>query len=231
MEHLRDSATADERAESYQIMCGFCARLFEESPEPELIVKLIDNRGLLLEAPFADSIGETAQKLYEVLDGASKGSSEELEAFITEVRRDYTYLFYMVGSSHTSPYESVYRTDDRTLFGPTTLEVRKRYRAQGVQTTEEGSRPDDHIANEFAFLEYLCGTADATSEIQSFLSDHVLVFAPIYLKNVQTRAQEAFYRSVAGVAEAMLAAMASDFDARPSETIDAQAYLLSGKTL
>ncbi|MEG0504822.1 MAG: molecular chaperone TorD family protein, partial [Raoultibacter sp.] len=213
------------------IMCGFCARLFEESPEPEFIRGLVENRHLLLEAPFADVAGQAARDLFDVLDAVAGASSEELDAFITEVRRDYTYLFYMVGSSHTSPYESVYRTDDRTLFGPTTLEVRSCYRAQGVQTTEEGSRPDDHIASELSFLEFLCEKPDESGVIQSFLSDHVLVFAPTYLKNVQTRAQEPFYRNVAAIAEALLDAMAEDYGAHPAEIIDPQAYLLSGNTI
>lgn len=240
-----------ETAAAFRIMCGLCARLFDERPEAAFITKLAGNRALFLDEPFSSVAAESSRELYDVLAQAGMPGSDAFETFVTEVQRDHTYLFRMVGASHTSPYESVYRTDDHTLFGPTTLEVRASYKAHGIQAAAEGSRPDDHIANEFTFLELLLGkiadgsagvgdeataltdvdVADIECAIRAFLSDHVLVFAPVYLKNVQVRAQEPFYRNLAAIAEAMLGAMAAAYDAAATEKIDERDYLLESDAI
>lgn len=216
---------------AYQVLCGFAARLFEESPQEDLVEQLIEQRSYLLEPPFSS-----------VAQAASKDLSEYLgsEDFaLQEVNQDYTYLFYMVGVSHTSPYESVYRTDDKTLFGPTTLEVREAYRAFEVKVEKEGSTPDDHIGYELSFLAHLLNLAaqahevsnaeqveKITESIRAFLSEHLLVFAPIYLKNVRTQAQTPFYRALAEITLCTIESMAKTFGATATETIEESVYLL-----
>ncbi|MDR0501249.1 MAG: molecular chaperone TorD family protein [Coriobacteriales bacterium] len=82
-------------------------------------------------------------------------SSKIKSGIYDEVNRDCSFLFFMVGKSNTSPYESVYRTEDRTLFGPTTLEVRELFRKQGFAPALRSNQPEDHIAIEFAYLAFL----------------------------------------------------------------------------
>ena len=229
---------ANETAQAYRVLCEFCSLLLVENPSEETLNRLIDQRELLREDPFSSVAPKEAAALFSLLSEVSTSGSE---AFKTEVKRDYTYLFRMVGASHTSPYESVYRTDDRTMFGPTTLEVREAYRAYGVQVPKQGSVPDDHIGYEFSFLAHLMGVAAnsegegagdgaparACDDARAFLSDHVLVFAPVYLANVQTRAKEPFYRAVAGIAQATIASLADVLDAHAAESLDEKAYLLA----
>ncbi|HBT95400.1 MAG TPA: hypothetical protein DEB24_04605, partial [Coriobacteriia bacterium] len=71
--------------------------------------------------------------------------------------------------------------------------------------------------------------ATATQQVEvirNFLSDHLLVFAPLYCKNLQTRAREPFYRQIAALTEALLAKMASAYNARPSVIISEADFLL-----
>lgn len=232
-----ESAMTGDAAQAYRVLCDFCSTMLTESPSGELLGRLIDQRELLLEEPFSAVALEAATGLHDLLASADKQGREDFE---TAVKRDYTYLFYMVGASHTSPFESVYRTDDRTMFGPTTLEVREAYRAWEVQAPEFGSTPDDHLGYEFAFLAHLLGAAAdaqgvseddaakrAFADARTFLSDHVLIFARVYLKNVKARAREPFYRHVAGIAEATVASLADALNARAADEIDEAAYLLA----
>ena len=230
-----------EMVQAYRVLCEFCSLVLCESPSDEVLDRLIEQRALMLEQPFSAVAPAAASQLHDVL---ARAASEEGAAVKTALRRDYAYLFYMVGSSGTSPFESVYRTDDRTMFGPTTLEVREAYRAWGVQVPGQGSVPDDHLGFELLFLAHVLGEAEramagedapaaAPAEAQraldaarALLADHVLVFAPVFLANVKTRAKEPAYRAVAELAAASIASLAASLGARASETIDEAAYLL-----
>ncbi|WP_139653553.1 TorD/DmsD family molecular chaperone [Raoultibacter phocaeensis] len=248
---------SSETAQAYCVLCEFCSLLFTENPDQETLDRLIDQRELLREEPFSSVAPEDAAKLFDIL---AEADVRGRDGFATGVKRDYTYLFHMISTSHTSPYESVYRTDDRTMFGPTTLEVRKAYHAHGVQVPKQGNTPDDHIGYEFSFLAHLLGVvaeegagseasgdaesgadgscegataaadgeaARALSDARAFLSDHLLVFAPVYLENVRTQAKEPFYRSVAGIAQASIDSLAHALGAQATEAIDEASYLLA----
>lgn len=223
---------APETAQAYRILCEFCALPLCENPSDQVLDRLIEQRDLLCDEPFASVAPEPALELHALLEQAAAGAADEVKAAI---RRDYAYLFLMVGTSGTSPFESVYRTDDRTMFGPTTLEVREAYRAWDVQVPGFGSVPDDHLGFELLFLAYLLGAAQedevaqverALDDVVAFLSDHVLVFAPTYLHNVGVRAKEPFYRALAAVAAATIASMAANLETKASDRIDEVAYIL-----
>lgn len=232
-----DQQFSAETLRAYQVLCEFCSKTLYCSPDSLSVDNFIAQRALFLEEPFAGVAPQASEVLYALLDGAQ--SEVQRADFLTALHRDYTYLFYMVGISHTSPYESVYRTDDRTMFGPTTLEVREIYRAHDQRLAQAENQPDDHIGIEFSFLGYLFAqiieqksmqdfhAAEATLRaLRTFLSDHLLVFAPVYLANVQTRADTDFYRSVAVIAEKSLEHMARALGVEATASIDTSAYLL-----
>ncbi|MDR2197798.1 MAG: molecular chaperone TorD family protein [Coriobacteriales bacterium] len=104
--------------------------------------------------------------------GPPGGSLDDL---LKSVKQEHSFLFSMTGQSHASPYESVYRTDDQTMFGPSTLEVRAAYRAQGLQFPRAAREPDDHIGLEFMFvatlLERMCAARDADAQNESAPAD------------------------------------------------------------
>lgn len=223
-----------ESCRAYQALCSFCSWGLFSDPADQLSM-FAEDRDMFAEAPFSQVAPEAALALRDAL---AVGEGEEgLKALAREVYLDRTYLFLMVGSSHTSPYESVYRTDDSTMFGPTTLEVRAFYRANGLRFERAETEPDDHIGLELAFAAHLLDKAasaleagdaaaaeTALSALRSFLSDHILVFAPMYLGNVQRRAKSAFYAAVAGIAEGTLSALADALGAEACEGIVEERY-------
>lgn len=223
-----------ESCRAYQALCSFCSWGLFADPADQLGMFVAD-RDMFAEAPFAQVAPDAALALREAL--AAGEGEEGLAALTREVSLDRTYLFLMVGSSRTSPYESVYRTDDSTMFGPTTLEVRAFYKANGLRFERAETEPDDHIGIEFAFAAHLLDKAagaleagdapaaeEALSSLCTFLSDHTLVFSSMYLGNVQRRAKSAFYAALAGIAEGTLAALADALGAKACEGIVEERY-------
>ncbi|MDR2035450.1 MAG: molecular chaperone TorD family protein [Coriobacteriales bacterium] len=204
-----------------QVSSGFCVQLLHEAPSKKTIGALKENRELFLEEPFISLAPESARILDRIL------SEDTGREFLASIREDYAFLFHLVAQSHTSPYESVYRTDDRTLFGPTTLELRALMGRYSLAAPNNNREPDDHIALELAFLSELLKRladtyeADATNKedldffvegIQALLSNHLLTFAPEYLEKLALQAKTEFYRAVAGIALETLAATTQILD-------------------
>lgn len=228
------AAWSAETARAYQALCSLCSWALLADPDRERLHALAQDRAMFAEPPFSQVVPEAAAELAEAL--APFAAEDTAADAFAAVRRDRTYLFYMVGQSRTSPFESVYRTDDATMFGPTTLEVREVYRAHGLQFDRADSEPDDHVGLEFSFVAHLleqaadeleAGGTDnpkALADLAQFLSQHVLVFAPVYLENVQTRAKTAYYRAIAGVAHGVLAALAAAVGAEAVEEIDSTRF-------
>ena len=143
-----------------------------------------------------------------------------------QVRRDRTYLFLMAGASKVSPYESVWRTDDATLFGPQTLEVRGAYERGGLTFDRRASEPDDHIGLEFSFAAHQLRAAAGGDEaalalLRGFLADHLLVFGPACLARIAERAQSDYFRCVCGIASGTLASLAGELGVTASAGLPA----------
>ena len=201
---------------AYQALCSFCSWALYNDPAPETLRGLAAERALFCEPPFSQVAPEDSAAFGELLAVLAPDAEENPaagETLLDEVRRDRSYLFYMVGSSGASPYESVYRTDDHTMMGPSTLEVRAAYRTQGLVFERAANEPDDHVGLELAFEAHLLGRAAAgeascLETCRDFLSEHLLVFAPTYLGILEQRARSDYYRLVARIAQASLAALA-----------------------
>ena len=149
------------------------------------------------------------------------------------IKQDRAYLFYEIGYSRASPYESAYRTVDRTLFGPTTEQVKADFERHGLSYERSGNEPADHFALECAYIQQIAqagaeAAADgdqpafegARRELCRFLGAHLLVFAPTYLQNFTKRASTAFYRSLGQTASETLAWAERLTGAKPAEVLD-----------
>jgi len=216
-----------EACEAYQALCSFCSWALYADPDLQTLRGFAAERQMFLEPPFSQVAAQPAAELAELLAACD---GEGAEAFAQELHRDRSYLFYMVGSSHTSPYESVYRTDDMTMFGPHTLEVRAAYHAAGVQFDRAATEPDDHVGLEFSFCAHLLGKAQAgdagaLAACRDFVAEHLLVFGPTYLHNLGVRAKSAYYRCVAAVAASVLESLAGALGAQAAEELDARCRL------
>ena len=203
-----------------QTMCSLGSTILYEDPRSEQLRALAQASDLLREPPFATLADGAAVRMADALDAASVDEAA-FDAFYHELRQDYAFLFYMVSVSKASPFESVYRTDDSTMFGPTTLEVRALYERFGLKLATDESQPCDHLGVELAFLAELFRRAledDAQAETcltaaHAFMPEHVLVFCETYLQQVADVARTTFYADAARLIEASIAEVAAVLDA------------------
>ena len=208
---------------------GVLSRAFWEEPQDGIVDALAASRADLAGEPFASIAPLGAADLECALDAYAGDPKEQMGL----IKQDRAYLFYEIGYSRTSPYESAYRTPDRTLFGPTTEQVKHDYERHGLAFERRGNEPSDHFALECAYVQQIalagvdaadCGDQaafeGACNEVRRFLSTHLLVFAPVYLHNLIARATTVFYRSLGEVALETVRWAAKRTGARPVEVLD-----------
>lgn len=190
------------------------------SLERSEVDELIAHRDLFDEEPFRSADATAARRLREICAEAARAEGGP-EALWHLTRQDYAYLFYMASASKVFAYESVYRTDDATLCGPTMFDVRETYRRFGFDPDLSGGIPADHIAVELAFLAALFSHAMSVSDeaqaalraAKAFMDDHVAVFAFTMLDSMRAHARSDWYRAIA----CLIAALATQV----SEALDA----------
>lgn len=226
-------ALSDDDLAGLSVLFGFLARTFYDDPDRTFVDGLASAPDLFADAPFSTATPRGAAALRDAL----AAHASDPDASYGEIKQDRALLFYMVGYSHTSPYESVYRTDDHTMFGPTTALVKETFRQWDVGGLRTQNEPVDHFGLECAFIARMADAAAAARAEEdeeradravdaaaAMLADHLLVFGPVYAGNVQVRANHAFYRALGLAAEEALAAAAELFGVEASEQIDRELY-------
>lgn len=126
------------------------------------------------------------------------------------VARDHDRLYGDSATGLVAPFESVHRGTEGLVFDEQTLQVRAAYRAFNLQAPRLNREPDDHIGLEFEFLSRVClrtmdaltvpddpGAENALDMGRSFLSEHVLMWAPSVLTRVAEAADTSFMSGLA----------------------------------
>lgn len=224
-----ESVMSREDLEALAVAFGVVSRIFWEEPQNGIVRDLAAARSGFSCEPFASACSLAATEFRQALEAYEANPEGEMGL----IRQDRTYLFYEIGYSRTSPYESAYRTPDRTLFGPTTEQVKADFERHGLVCERTGNEPVDHFGLECAYIRQIAQAgaqagadgdeaafAGACREIARFLGEHLLVFAPVYLQNFVTRASTAFYRAAGGVAQGILTWAGELSGAQACETLD-----------
>lgn len=123
--------------------------------------------------------------------------------YAAAVADDYRQLFAGPGPILAPPWESVYRTKEKLLFGEPETAVRHFYQSAGL--TVKKSEPADHIALELAFLARLCAKKTSAQQpdpdslhLQNkFLVMHVSQWVKEWAADVEAKAQTTFWRTLA----------------------------------
>jgi TorA maturation chaperone TorD len=140
--------------------------------------------------------GEAARRLAAAIAGL--GPAPDIES----LAEDYAHLFGGPDSLAAPPWESVYRTEERLLFGEPEQQVRSLLAAFGMAVENE---PADHIAFELAFLARLSEAAimqpDATGTLlaaqKRFVDEHLLQWVPAWSADVEQHAALDFWKALA----------------------------------
>ncbi|MCD8554760.1 molecular chaperone TorD family protein [Seleniivibrio sp.] len=178
---------------------SFFNKILLDAPEREYINTVKENAALFDEWCFSDS--EESKTGLELLKNYLKNYKDE---DFTELLGNFNRLFIGPGHLFAPPWESVYKEQDKTIFGEATLKVRGRYRKFGLEINNLNREPDDHIAFECAYLNYLCAASAAAEdstvekeEIISFLKEHPSTWVEEFTDNMIENSVTDFYKGIA----------------------------------
>lgn len=139
--------------------------------------------------------------------GYSRDIIKEIKQNREDLLEDYENLFVGLASILAPPWESVYETEDRLLFGESELQVRRFYRNFGLDVSKK--EPADHLAFQLAFMSRLCSIEDYadSSKVKKnikgqmdFLNNHLLSWTYKWYDEVAENAKTKFWRDISGIA-------------------------------
>lgn len=179
--------------------------LYYKGPKDEVLEALVASQspGDLIKGIDNSLVQEGWQQLYLEAQGREKDMG-----YRDRLWNDYNQLFVGPGSLKAPPWESVYRSKDRIVFGPETLAVRKFFQSYGLEVQLLNKEPDDHIGLELEFMAYLSEEAlaayeageDATDLLEGterFLHEHLEQWVPNFCDDVEKEAQTDFFVGLA----------------------------------
>ncbi|MDF2626946.1 MAG: dmsD2 [Symbiobacteriaceae bacterium] len=205
-------AVLEDRGFAY----GLLMQAFLAEPRAEQVRYLAESGAVSL-FPFGERSDLIRQGMERV--GAYLADPENLtDEAMGRLRWDYTRLFIGPDRLPAPPWESAYRTEEHVLFGEETLAVRRAFLSYGLVPKAMGSEPDDHIGLELNFMFETCRLAAEAAEEgdgaradrvlrdqQTFLTEHLLRWAPEFGADVAKDAQTGFYQGMALMLTGLLA--------------------------
>ncbi|EGO63721.1 molecular chaperone [Acetonema longum] len=110
------------------------------------------------------------------------------------LREDFKRLFVGPGHLEAPLWESVYRTEEKILFGEPTMAVRRFYQSSGAAIAKQNNEPEDHIGIELNFMARLCEEAIKFENLDEmiegldcqkrFLQEHLWQWVPAFCRVV-----------------------------------------------
>ncbi|MBC2890038.1 TorD/DmsD family molecular chaperone [Gordonibacter massiliensis (ex Traore et al. 2017)] len=191
----------------------------------------------LAEAVASGEWEEAATEVVKALgvpmeDGFQSGQVDGrgIEELLHALRVEATRLFVGAPEPLASPFEGVWRAADdgvqALLFvNPHSMEVERFMGTCGLGRPEGTNEPLDHASTELELLQWLCmlacGIAEAPDGIEApeggwagahdrFLEEHVRTWMPRFARKAAEETREPFYRSAAGLLEALLDGRSSE---------------------
>ena len=141
---------------------------------------------------------------------AARKNKDRLDEYSEELALEFAKLFVGPKNPPAIPYASFYLSESKTMFSDVTIDVRKKYLEAGMAVKNLYSLPDDHIAIELEFLQYLTeriielfekGQREEASNLNElrdeFLKGHLSKWAPHFSDNIIASTNDDFYRGAA----------------------------------
>ncbi|MCC6746160.1 MAG: molecular chaperone TorD family protein [Deltaproteobacteria bacterium] len=185
------------RSLSYHLIGG----LLRECPTAELLDGMRTEG--VLERLAAKATGAPALSAALGRLGQSLRETEHTDA----IRTDYGLLFLGLGRKALAPpWESLYRAEDREVWGEPAREVLRCYAEAGVGYDGMKQIPPDHVGLELTFLATLADREPAGSEAQRhFVDRHLAQWIPAFVDKVKGGAKTGFMRALAEALHALIA--------------------------
>lgn len=189
-------------ANSYNFYTSF----FREKPSRDWFKSAID----FLQTWRSETEGDSGalsdvDQAHDVL--VDKVKQDGLSMYTTFLQQEYERLFFAPGRVLVNLYESVYRGNG-LLMQDVTVDVRQHYLRAGLVVKALYSIPDDHLATELEFMEFL--TKQQLEQFESgsptvenhkleswrdeFMKEHLKPWIPTLAENIRMNTSDPFFR-------------------------------------
>jgi len=195
----------DHRLLIYEGIRGRTYRLLAECylmPDAEIFEKLFGLHDAL------NSICPDAAEFIDTTNG--KMTIDKLEL-------DYTKVFIGPFKVLAPPYGSIYLDNTRTVMGPSSIDVRNRYKEFGLDLSQSFKDAPDHISAELEFIYFLIfleikalKESDYESSFrfldaqQSFLQEHLGKWVTEFTGILEEHAETRFYKNLANLTKTFI---------------------------
>ena len=177
----------------------------------EKVYQLLAGYYLMPDVDIFENLTDMQNALSNICPDAvefSNGMREKISA--DKLGLDYTKLFIGPFKTLAPPYGSIYLDNSRTIMGPSTIDVQKRYQTFGLNLSKTFKDAPDHISAELEFMYFLIflenkafRDSDYESSLgyleaqQSFLEDHLGKWVTEFTAYIDKHAETGFYRNLA----------------------------------
>ena len=156
---------------------------------------------------------ENAKELQKVADIIYPGFGKLFSNMekLNELMVDHSQLFVGPFKLLAPPYGSVYLEGERKVMGNSTMDAINKYKAAGLDVSENHKDSPDHITTELEFMCYLVykelkaieqgdieGTVDSLKDQIQFLHDHLSAWVPEFSDNIEKNSGTGFFKNLAG---------------------------------
>ena len=242
--NLECAGQATEQALVASAMLSLVGRLLVDEPSAKTIEPLLQ-RELWDMPPYAaddESVCEGFRLMRRWLESALPQGAQ---AAAEQLRAPWFRAFLGAGIPDAPPWQTYYTDKESLLFAEETLEVRRCYRAYGLEARNKNHEPDDHIGTMLVFLGHLASIESALSDAvpldvealarirrdqADFLRRHVLTFVDVWMTNVATRVPNDFYQGVAHIARGVARRRYADLQNERFESSEAPVDGIASKT-
>lgn len=196
-----------EECEAASVALRFVGMLLLNEGTAETLAPVADP-DLYERAPYGAGRSDVQAGIGKLRQWATSFQTNPSEAS-QAVRADAVRLFLGPRHPWAAPWESVHRTRERMIFQDSTLDVRARYRAFGLEAKQLGREPDDSMALELEFLAIVLGREGkarrrhdiveaqcCADEAASFYREHIGRWYVSWCNAVDEHVNTEFYRGV-----------------------------------
>ncbi len=190
---------------------NFLSKCYLEEPTEEFIKYLLDEK-ILEDFPVWIETERVVAACKELKEYSERCRAMDLTEVLNDVKEDYTALFIGPGHLLAPPWESVYRSKERLVFGNETLAVREFYARHDLQIPRLYKEPDDHIGYELGLLSNLCNQSIQCiqennedkllyylNEQKVFIQTHLLKWVPEFCEDIIKNCKTGFFSGIAGL--------------------------------
>jgi len=205
---VRDGLLATNR--NRRSIYAFLSRMYEKEISVDFLKELSSRDSPIFQIGNSEGLDEGIRKGFGLMSRYLSFSGRSPNDVWLELAAEYASLFLGLKKKPAHPSESVYTGGGHYKYQDARDQVFKIYMRANVDKVKEFTEPEDHIAVELQFMEYLCRKTvealekDERDEAKKFLQtqrefvdDHLAKWVPQFTQDILESAEVDFYKGVA----------------------------------